>query len=77
MLVPLVQQVDDAIPLLTAQDKNPAFHKVVLGLKAVHPPRNPMGLRVQPANLTKSKQEAAPVQQVRPLPHTSFLACAM
>ncbi|KAL3141324.1 hypothetical protein ABBQ32_004910 [Trebouxia sp. C0010 RCD-2024] len=57
------KQVDEAVPLLVAQDKNPAFHKVVSGLKAVHPPRNPMGLRVQPANLTKPKQEAAPVQQ--------------
>lgn len=56
--------MDEAVPLLVAQDKNPAFHKVVSGLKAVHPPRNPMGLRVQPANLTKPKQEAAPVQQV-------------
>ena len=61
-----MQQVDEAIPLLVAQDKNPAFHKVVSGLKAVHPPRNPQGLRVQPANLTKPKQDAAPVQQVSP-----------
>ena len=58
------QQVDEAVPLLVAQDKNPVFHKVVSGLKAVHPPRNPMGLRVQPLNLTKAKQEAAPLQQV-------------
>ena len=50
--------------MLVAQDKNPAFHKVVSGLKAVHPPRNPMGLRIQPANLTKPKQEAALAQQV-------------
>ena len=63
----MVQQVDEAIPMLVAQDKNPAFHKVVSGLKAVHPPRNPQGLRVQPANLTKPKQDAAPVQQVSPL----------
>ena len=62
----VLQQVDEAVPLLVAQDKNPAFHKVVSGLKAVHPPRNPMGLRVQPANLTKPKQETAPVQQVSP-----------
>ena len=53
--------------MLVAQDKNPAFHKVVSGLKAVHPPRNPQGLRVQPAHLTKPKQDAAPVQQVSPL----------
>ena len=62
----VLQQVDEAVPLLVAQDKNPAFHKVVSGLKAVHPPRNPVGLRVQPANLTKPKQETAPVQQVSP-----------
>ena len=68
MCVALVQQVDEAIPLLVAQDKNPAFHKVVSGLKAVHPPRNPQGLRVQPANLTKPKQDVAPVQQVSPPP---------
>ena len=59
-----LQQVDEAVPLLVSQDKNPAFHKVVLGLKAVHPPRNMGGLRTQPANLIKPKQEAAPVQQV-------------
>ena len=47
-----------------SQDRNPAFHKVVSGLKAVHPPRNVGGLRIQPINLLKPKQEAAPVQQV-------------
>jgi len=56
--------VDEAVPLLVSQDKNPAFHKVVSGLKAVHPPRNVGGLRIQPINLLKPKQEAAPVQQV-------------
>jgi len=59
-----VQQVDEAVALLVSQDKNPAFHKVVSGLKAVHPPRNVGGLRIQPINLLKPKQEAAPVQQV-------------
>lgn len=47
--------MDEAIPLLVAQDKNPAFHKVVQGLKAVHPPRN-VGFRVQPALLAKPSQ---------------------
>ena len=56
--------MDEAVPLLVSQDKNPAFHKVVSGLKAVHPPRNVGGLRIQPINLLKPKQEAAPVQQV-------------
>ena len=59
-----MQQVDEAVALLVSQDKNPAFHKVVSGLKAVHPPRNVGGLRIQPINLLKPKQEAAPVQQV-------------
>ena len=59
-----MQQVHEAIPLLVSQDKNPAFHKVVQGLKAVHPPRNVGGLKIQPANLNKPKQEAAPMQQV-------------
>lgn len=62
-LLLLLQQVDEAIPLLVAQDKTPAFHKLVQGLKAVHLPRN-QGLKVQPANLSKPKQEAAPAQQV-------------
>lgn len=56
--------MDEAVALLVSQDKNPAFHKVVSGLKAVHPPRNVGGLRIQPINLLKAKQEAAPVQQV-------------
>ena len=72
----VVQQVDEAIPLLVAQDKNPAFHKVVSGLKAVHPPRNPQGLRVQPANLTKPKQDAALVQQVIPPPPPPTSLCS-
>lgn len=59
-----MQQVDQAMALLVAQDKSPAFHKLVQGLKAVHPPRNVGGLRIQPANLTKAKQDAVPVQQV-------------
>ncbi|KAL0038273.1 hypothetical protein WJX77_000069 [Trebouxia sp. C0004] len=61
------KQVDEAVPLLVSQDKNPAFHKVVSGLKAVHPPRNVGGLRIQPINLLKPKQEAAPVQQGLPI----------
>lgn len=58
-----MQQVDEAVPLLASQDKDPNFRKAVSSLKAVHPPRNG-GPRMLPANLTKPKQDPTPLQLV-------------